>query len=116
MFGDNSSDLEDLREDYKNQLIMLHATLKKLERDLDFSDILKPLLAETRPAVPHVPKLSKQIERMKKKKEEEEKLQADFLRQISAQTFGGSGCSAATAKVQADFLRQRPAQTSGCSG
>ena len=45
---------------------MLHATLKALNRDLDFSDILKPLLAETGPAVTHVPKLYKQITRMRK--------------------------------------------------
>ncbi len=111
MFGDNSSDLEDLREDYKSKLIALHATLKKLDRDMDFSAILNPLLAETGPAVTHVQRLAKQIVRMKKYiKENEEKLQADFLRQSPAQTSGGSGCSAAAAKVQADFLRQSPAQ------
>ncbi len=116
MFGENSSDLEDQREDYKNQLIMLHATLKKFDRDLDFSDILKPLLAETGPAVTmiHVPKLSKQITRMNNYVNDmEAKVHADFLRQSPAQTSGGSGCSAAAAKVQADFLRQSPAQTSG---
>ena len=31
IFTENSSDLEDLREDYKNELIMLHATLNKFE-------------------------------------------------------------------------------------
>jgi hypothetical protein len=109
---ENSSDLEDLREDYKNELIMLHATLKTLNRDLDFSAILNPLLAETGPAVTDVQKLAKQIASMQKYiKENEEKVQADFLRQTS----GGSGCSAAAAKVQADFLRQSPAQTSGGS-
>ena len=92
MFPENSSDLEDPREDYKNELIMLHATLKKLDRDLDFSDIIKPLLAETGPALTHVPKLYKQITRMKKcLKELEDKLQAGSLRQSPAQTSGGSG-------------------------
>ncbi len=62
-FGDNSSDLDDLREEYKNELIMLHATLKNLDKD--FSAILNPLLADTGPAVAHVPKLAKQIARMK---------------------------------------------------
>ncbi len=42
LFPENFSDLEDPREDYKNELITLHATLKKLDRDMDFSDILKP--------------------------------------------------------------------------
>ncbi len=41
---DNSSDIEDLREEYKNELIMLNATLKKLDKDMDFSDIVRPLL------------------------------------------------------------------------
>ncbi len=40
VFTANSSDLEDLREEYKNELILLHATLKKLDRDMDFSSIL----------------------------------------------------------------------------
>jgi hypothetical protein len=61
LFLENSSDLEDLREDYKNELITLHATLKAFNRDLDFSDILKLLLVETGPAVAHVQKLAKQI-------------------------------------------------------
>ena len=54
-FTANSSDLEDTREEYKNELILLHATLKKLDRDMDFSAILNPLLAETGPAMTHVP-------------------------------------------------------------
>jgi hypothetical protein len=61
---DNSSDKEDLREDYKNKLIMLNATLKKLDKDMDFSEFIRPLLADTGPAVAHVPKLLKQIGRM----------------------------------------------------
>ena len=60
-FTENSSDLDEQREDYKNELVMLHASLKALNRDLDFSAILNPLLAETGPAVTHVPKLAKQI-------------------------------------------------------
>ncbi len=96
---------------------MLHASLKKLDRDLDFSAIINPLLAETGPAMTHVPKLARQIALMKQYiKELEEKLQADSLRQSPAQTSGGSGCSAAAATVRADFLHQRPAQKSGNSG
>ncbi len=65
LFQENSGELEDLRADYKNELITLHATLRNLDRDFDFSNIFKPLLAETGPAVAHVPKLSKQIFRIK---------------------------------------------------
>ena len=55
VFTANSSDLEDTREEYKNELILLHATLKKLDRDMDFSAIFNPLLAETGPAMTHKP-------------------------------------------------------------
>ena len=55
LFAENSSDIEDLREDYKNELLMLHVSLKALNRDVDFSAILNPLLAETGPAMTHVP-------------------------------------------------------------
>ncbi len=110
MFPENSSDLEDLREDYKNELIMLHATLKALKRDLDFSDILKQLLAETGPAVAHVPKLVRQIARMKKNiNGMEENVQADFLRQSPAQISGGSGCSAAEQLLLRLLGRMQPA-------
>ena len=116
MYTENSSEIDDLREEYKNELILLHANLKALNRDYDFSAILNPLLAETGPALTHVPKLAKQIARMKKcLKDLEEKLQAGSLRQSPAQTSGGSGCSAASAKSQAHFLSQSPAQTSGYS-
>jgi len=60
MFTENSSDLDERREDYKNELVILNARLKALNRDLDFSLILNQLLAETGPAITHVPKLYKQ--------------------------------------------------------
>ena len=92
--GDNSAEaLEDQRDDLKNELIELHATLKDLNNNLDFTDIIRPLLADTGPAVDHVPKLAKQIARMKtlihKKMRQEEEM-ADSLRQSPAQTFRGS--------------------------
>jgi hypothetical protein len=43
---------------------MLHVRLKALNRDVDFSAILNPLLAETGPPITHVQKLAKQIARM----------------------------------------------------
>ena len=92
--GDNSAEaLEDQRDDFKNELILLHATLKDLNNNLDFTDIIRPLLADTGPAVDHVPKLAKQIARMKtlldKKMRQAEEM-ADSLRQSPAQTFRGS--------------------------
>ena len=78
IYTENSSDLEDLREEYKNELTMLHASLKKLNRDLDFSAIFNPLLAETGPAMAHVPRLAKQIARMKRYIDEEKALRQSY--------------------------------------
>jgi hypothetical protein len=99
--GDNSNEaLEDQRDELKTKLILLHATLKRLDNNLGFTDMLRPLLADTGPAVAQVPKLEKQIARMKKiiddtknVRQEEEKAQADFLRQSPAQTSGGSAAA-----------------------
>ena len=92
--GDNSAGaLEDQRDDFKNELISLHATLKRLDNNLDFTAIIIPLLADTGPAVAHVPKLEKQIARMKKlieKTVRQEMEMADSLRQSPAQTSRGS--------------------------
>jgi hypothetical protein len=71
----------------------LQATLKRLDNNLDFTAIILPLLADTGPAVHHVPKLAKQIDRMKKlidKTVRQEVEMADFLRQSPAQTSRGS--------------------------
>ncbi len=92
LLPENSSNLEALREDYKHELITLHATLKKLDRDLDFSAILNPLLAETGPAAAHLQKLSRQIVRMKSAMEKEVE-KANSLRQSPAQTSGGSAAT-----------------------
>ena len=112
IYTENCSEIDDLREEYKNELILLHANLKALNRDLDFSDILKPLLAETGPAMTHVPKLSKQIARMKRYIDEE-KAKA----QRPAQTSGGSACSAPaqTSRGSGCSAVPAPAQTSGSS-
>jgi hypothetical protein len=88
LLPENTSDLEALRDDYKHELITLHATLKKLDRDLDFSAILNPLLAETGAAAAHAQNLSRQIVRMKSTMEKEVE-KANSLRQSPAQTSGG---------------------------
>ncbi len=59
--ADNSCDIEDLREEYKNELIMSNATLKKLDKDMDFSDVIRPLLADTGLAVALVPNCSSRL-------------------------------------------------------
>ena len=117
LFGDNSAKtLEDQRDDFKNDLIELHATLKRLDNNLDFTDIIRPLLADTGPAVDHVPKLAKQIARMKKLidatknvRQEAEKAQADLLRQSPAQTSGRSASAPLPNPGQHQQQRRRDA-------
>ena len=62
--SDNSIDPEDVRDELRTDLLMLNAALKKLDPTLDLSDALRPLLADTGPAVAHVQRLSRQKQRM----------------------------------------------------
>ncbi len=45
--SDNSTDLEDVRNELWMELIILNRNLKKLDKDLDFSAVLRPLLEDT---------------------------------------------------------------------
>ena len=65
--SDTSVDAEDIRDELRTELVRLNGQLKKIDPDLDFSDALRPLLADTGPAVAHVPRLQKQKARMEKK-------------------------------------------------
>ena len=64
--SDNSCDPEDVRDELRTELLTLNSALKKLEPTMDLSDALRPLLADTGPAVAHVQRLSRQKERMEK--------------------------------------------------
>ncbi len=41
-----SVDIEDVRDGLRTDLIMLNGALKKLDKDWDFSDVLRPLLTD----------------------------------------------------------------------
>ena len=69
-YSDKSIDPEDIREDLKTELLAVHVALKKLDKDIDFSDVIRPLIAEQGPAVQHIARLSKQIERLNKYREQ----------------------------------------------
>ena len=58
--SDISTDPEDIRDELRTELLLLNTELKKLDPVFDFSDALRPLLADTGPAVAHVPRLAKQ--------------------------------------------------------
>ena len=86
MLGDEiPSDPEELREDLKTELVMLHATLKVLNKEYDFSEIVNPLLREAGPAEAHNKRLMNQIRRLTKIKDnlmrqEEEKRTPAIMR------------------------------------
>jgi hypothetical protein len=77
MFGDdNFTDqdaADDARDELKFRLAILNRALKDLNKTWDFTDIIRPLLADQGPVTAFVPKLKTQIERMTKIKD-------DFLR------------------------------------
>ncbi len=74
MLGDeNSIDPDDVRDELKFELVMLNGALKKLDKDWDFSDIIRQLSSDPGPALATIPKHKKQIERITK-------LRDDFLR------------------------------------
>ena len=64
--SDTSNDPEDVRDELKTELVLLIGELKRISPDIDFSDALRPLLADRGPAVAHVPRLHKQKARMEK--------------------------------------------------
>ncbi len=65
-------------EDLKFALQVLHAAMKKLDADWDFSATITPLLSDQGHALAVAPKLKRQIERM-------ERLRDEFLQQKQAQ-------------------------------
>ncbi len=82
MLGDDDSlgqeAADNVKEDLKCELVLLNVALKQLNADLDFSLIINPLLSDQGPPMAVVPKLKKQIERMKKTRDE-------FLQQKQAE-------------------------------
>ncbi len=56
--SDNSVDPEDVLDELKTDLNVLNGDLKQLNPDMDFSDVLRPLLSETGPALAHAQRLA----------------------------------------------------------
>ena len=88
--NDISTDPEDIRDELRTELILLNTELKQMNPDLDFFEALRPLLADTGPAMAHVPRLRKQKARM-------EKIRDDYLRKAEEKRHAtpavGSGSS-----------------------
>jgi hypothetical protein len=64
--SDKFIDPEDVRDELRTELVLLNRALKQLAPDLDFSDALRPLLADTGPALAHAQRLARQKTRMEK--------------------------------------------------
>ena len=64
-----------MRDELRTELVLLNGALKQLNPDLDFSDALRPLLADTGPALAH------HTQRLAKQKARMEKIRDDLLRQ-----------------------------------
>ncbi len=76
--SDNSIDQEDVRDELKTELVILNGALQTLDPDMDFSEVLRPLLADTGPALAHAQKLARQKPSM-------EKIRDDLVRKAEAE-------------------------------
>ena len=67
LLGDDSLEsAEDQKDDLKSELVALNAAMRRLDPNLDFSIMINRLLADQGPVFALIPKLNKQLERMKK--------------------------------------------------
>jgi hypothetical protein len=86
MLGDESTDVDELREELQFELIVLHTEVKELYKGWDFTPIINPLLADQGPALSLVPRMKKHIERLKQLEEDFQHKARDIARECS----GGS--------------------------
>jgi hypothetical protein len=75
--SDTSVDPDDLVNELKTEWIVLNGELKQLNPNMDFSELLRPWLAETGPAIAHAQRLARQKTRM-------EKIRDDLVRKAEA--------------------------------
>jgi hypothetical protein len=81
---DTSTDVDQLREELKFELIVLHGEVKELNKNWDFTKIVDPLLADQGPAIQVIPKIKKQIERLQQLKDGFEQKARDLQRPAAA--------------------------------
>jgi hypothetical protein len=84
MLADESTDVDELREELKFELIVLHTEMKELNQSWDFTPIINSLLADQGPALTLVPRIKKQIERLKKLEEDFKHKSRDIQRPPAA--------------------------------
>ena len=111
---DMSIDPEDVRDELRNELIVLNADLKKLDRDLDYSEFIRTFLAGEGPAEAQIPRMKKQILRMQKVKDEyleKEKAKPAPARAASGHHFAAPAASAGVAVSQRAYPYPSQSQT-----
>ena len=81
---DTSTDVDSLRDDLQFELIVLHGEVKELNKSWDFSAIVNPLLPDQGPPLQVIPRIKKQIERLKKLKEDFEHKARDMQQPAAA--------------------------------
>ena len=81
---DASTDLEALRDELKFKMVVLHRELMALDKTLDFSGIIKPLMDDQGPPLNAVARIQKQIKRMQTLKDDFQKTARDLQRPTAA--------------------------------
>ncbi len=106
---DTSTDVDAVREDLRFELIVLHTEVKKLDAGWDFTAVVKPLLDDQGSAILGIPRIKKQIERLKKLRDHVHATAASPPRQrrrptagrlrptVPSRAGGGGGAAAAAA-------------------
>jgi hypothetical protein len=67
---DTSTDVEALRDELKFKMVVLHREVMVLDKTLDFSGIIKPLMDDQGPPLNVVARIQKQIERLQQLKDD----------------------------------------------
>ena len=81
---DTSTDLEALRDELKFKMVVLHREVMALDKTLDFSGIIKPLMDDQGPPLNAVARIQKQIKRMQTLKDDFQKTARDLQRPTAA--------------------------------
>ena len=81
---ETSTDVDAVREDLRFELIVLHTEVRKLDPGWDFTAVVKPLLDDQGSAILGIPRIKKQIERMKKLRDDFHKKARDLQRPAAA--------------------------------
>ncbi len=104
---EGSTDVDSLREELTFELIVLHGEVMKLDKSWDFSAIVNPLLANQSAPMAVIPRIKKQIERLKKLRDDFQQKARDLQRSAAAQAEAAQSLHVAEFPVR-DTEERRP--------